>query len=226
MNKCNIMIQKELIKTRKDGVNVYRIYSDDERKIQNKSTNEIYNGGVVTIYVDDEYIELEELIDIKGAPDNYDGILRIRKEREMLSRRNATLDRTTERTKQKINRLNLTDNEALTVKEFYPTWESNIGKTIEVGYITLYEDRLWRARQSHTALEIYPPSINTASLYEVIEYQHEGTIWDPIPYQPPMEIFDGKYYVHDNIIYQCIRDSGTALSHNLKDLVGLYVEIV
>lgn len=219
------MIQKELIKTREDGVNVYVIYSDKERKIRQISTSRVFNGANVSIHVDEEYEELEELIDIKGAPDNYDGILRIRKEREMLSRRNATLDRTTERTKQKINRLNLTDNEALTVKEFYPTWESKIGKTIEVGYITLYEDRLWRARQSHTALEIYPPSLLTASLYEVIEYQHEGTIWDPIPYQPPMEIFDGKCYEQDGIIYQCMRDSGVALSHDLNALVGLYVEL-
>jgi hypothetical protein len=74
-------------------------------------------------------------------------------------------------------------------------------------------------------LEVYPPSLSTAALYEVINYQHEGTIDDPIPYVPPMEIFNGKYYIQNDIKYLCNRDSGTALSHDLSALVGLYVEL-
>jgi hypothetical protein len=49
---------------------------------------------------------------------------------------------------------------------------------------------------------------------------------DPIPYTPPMEIFEGKYYTQNDVLYRCTRDSGTALSYNLADLVGLYVEEV
>ena len=41
-------------------------------------------------------------------------------------------------------------------------------------------------RQEHTALSVYEPSLATASLYEVIEKEHEGTLADPIPYMPPM----------------------------------------
>jgi hypothetical protein len=226
MNKCNIMIQKELIKTRKDGVDVYRIYSDDERKIQNTSTNEIYNGGVVTIYADDEYIELEELIDIPGAPNDYQGVLNIIKEKKRLEHLKERMQRTTTKTSMKINRINLTDNESLSVKELYPSWDSKIGKNVEVGYKLLYNDNLWRVRQNHMVQEIYPPSLSTAALYEVINYQHEGTIDDPIPYNPPMEIFNSKYYIQNDIKYLCNRDSGTALSHDLSALVGLYVEIV
>lgn len=220
------MIQKELIKTRKDGINVYRIYSDDERKIQNASTNEIYNGGVVTIYADDEYIELEELIDIPGTPDDYQGVLKVIKEKERLEHLKERMQRTAAKTSMKINRINLTDNESLSVKELYPTWKSKIGKNVESGYKLLYNDNLWRVRQNHTVLEVYPPSLSTAALYEVINYQHEGTLEDPIPYTPPMEIFNDKYYIQSDIIYYCIRNSQIPLNYNLDTLIGLYVEIV
>ena len=52
----------------------------------------------------------------------------------------------------------------------------------------------------------------------------EGTAQDPIPYEPPMEILSGKYYTEGGILYLCTRDSGTALTHTLAQLVGLYVE--
>lgn len=127
---------------------------------------------------------------------------------------------------EEINSLGLSDNDALKVKEWYPHWEDYIGQTIEAGFVTLYADNLWRARQTHTAMEIYPPSMDTASLYEVIVEGHEGTADDPIPFTPPMEIFMDKYYVQDGVVYRCTRDSGMALSYNLADLVGLYVERV
>ena len=139
------------------------------------------------------------------------------------------LQRTSELIKQnieEINRLGLSDNDALKVKEWYPHWEDFIGQTIEAGFVTLYADNLWRARQTHTAMEIYPPSMDTAALYEVIVEGHEGTADDPIPFTPPMEIFIDKYYVQDGVVYRCTRDSGMALSYNLADLVGLYVERV
>lgn len=72
-------------------------------------------------------------------------------------------------------------------------------------------------------MEIYPPSLDTASLYEKIDKEHDGTLEDPIPYAPPMEIFIDKYYIENNEIYKCIRNSDTALSHHLKDLIGIYV---
>jgi hypothetical protein len=123
-----------------------------------------------------------------------------------------------------INRINLTDKEALSVKELYPAWESKIGDNVEKGYKMTYDGNLWKVRQNHLIQEIYPPSLATAALYEAIEEVHEGTIDDPIPYTPPMELFNGKYYAQDGVKYLCTRDSGTALSHNLSDLIGLYVE--
>jgi len=159
--------------------------------------------------------EQEAYTDLEGC-NNYDEILEVKEQ---------VADETKKVTR-KINYIGLTDNEALSVKELYPRWEDKVNTTIEAGYITLYNDNLWRARQTHTALEIYPPSLDTASLYEVIVKTHEGTMEDPIPYTPPMEIYEGKYYTQFDVLYKCTRDSGTALTHDLFDLRGMYVELI
>ena len=207
------MIKKDFFKKREDGISLYRAYSDTGHMIRKSGTDEVYTEAV-DVSGEIEYVEETAYVALEG-PDTYEEVVDIAnsyaKGKELVSK--------------KINRLGLTDNEALTVKEYYPDWESFIDKTIEKGFITLYDGNLWRARQTHTALEIYPPSINTASLYEVINRQHTGDEDDPIPYVPPMEIFNGKYYIQDGVVYLCVRDSGTALSHNLSELVGIYVSV-
>lgn len=194
--------------TREDGVQIFRTYSDTDHKIRSKRTSVVYDDAV-DISENEEYEEVEDYIDLEG-PETYEDILEESENAELIAR--------------KINRIGLTDNEALSVKEMYPKWEEKIGLTIEAGFITLYGGNLWKARQTHTALEVYPPSVATAALYEVVVYQHEGTMEDPIPYTPPMEIYEGKYYTQSGVVYRCTRDSGTALSHDLSALVGLYVE--
>lgn len=114
--------------------------------------------------------------------------------------------------------------EALSMPDLFPAWEEFIGKEMKQGEIASYGGRLWRSRQAHTAQAMYPPSLNTASLYERIDREHAGTEDDPIPYEPPMEIHEGKWYSQDGVKYRCTRDSGQALSHDLPELVGLYVE--
>lgn len=203
------MIKKETYMTREDGVQIFRTYSDTDHKIRNKRTSVVYDDAV-DISEDEEYEEVDGYIDLEG-PDTYDEILNVTEETSIITR--------------KINRIPLTNNEALSVKGLYPRWEDKIGTTIEVGFITLYGGNLWKARQTHTALEVYPPSVATAALYEVVVYQHEGTMEDPIPYTPPMEIFEGKYYTQYDVLYKCIRSSGTALTHDLFDLKGMYVEL-
>lgn len=201
------MIKKETFKA-KDGKSLTRTYSDTEHKIRNKATNVIY-GEAVDVADNVEYEETDEYIEVDAM--TYEDIIQIAD--------------TIQETSKKMNRIDLTDNEALSVKDFYPTWESKIGNNVEQGYKMLYDGNLWRVRQNHMIIEAYPPSISTAALYEVLNYQHEGTIEDPIPYVPPMEIFKGEYYVQHDVVYRCTRDSLTALSHDLRALVGLYVEI-
>lgn len=202
------MIKKEYYKTREDGVELYRTYSDTDHQIINIKTGDFYSEAI-DVNQNEEYDEVDEYIEIEGV-ESYQEVLECLERTKNISR--------------KINRLNLTDNEALSVKDVYPTWESKISNTIEQGFIVLYEGNLWKSRQTHIALEIYPPSMDTASLYERIDKEHTGELNDPIPYTPPMEIFNGKYYIQDDVLYLCIRDSGTALSHNLDALVGIYVD--
>lgn len=124
-------------------------------------------------------------------------------------------------------RTDITDEDALKRPLLVYEWDTYIGKSLKTGQIVSYESKLYRVRQDiSTVIEGWAPQLSTASLYEVIEVASAGTIDDPIPYTPPMEIFNGKYYTQNGVKYKCIRDSQTALSHNLADLVALYVEIV
>lgn len=118
------------------------------------------------------------------------------------------------------------NNEALKVRDLFEDWSDFIGQTLNAGQIVRTAEGLWRVRQEHMAQAHYAPSIHTAALYERIVRDHEGTQDDPIPYAPPMEIFNGKYYTQDGVKYYCNRDSGQALTHNLSELVGLYVNAV
>lgn len=124
-------------------------------------------------------------------------------------------------------RTDITDEDALKRPLLVYEWDTYIGKSLKTGQIVSYESKLYRVRQDiSTVIEGWAPQLSTASLYEVIEVTSAGTIDDPIPYTPPMEIFNGKYYIQNGVKYKCIRDSQTALSHNLADLVALYVEVV
>lgn len=201
------MIKKETFKA-KDGRTLTRTFSDTEHKIKNKATNVIY-GEAVDVSDDIEYEEIGEYIEVDAM--TYEEV--------------KQMAETIEETAKKMNRIDLTDNEALSVKDFYPAWESKIGDNVEQGYKMTYGENLWKVRQNHLIQEHYPPSLATEALYEVIEEQHEGSSEDPIPYVPPMEIFGGKYYTQNDVKYRCTRDSLTALSHDLSALVGLYVEI-
>ncbi|MBO7291714.1 MAG: hypothetical protein J6U55_03950 [Bacteroidaceae bacterium] len=120
-------------------------------------------------------------------------------------------------------RTDISDQEALDRILVIYDWSKYIGKILKAGQVCVHDDKVWRSRQEHAVLEEYAPSLETSSLYEIIEIVHTGDKDDPIPYTPPMEIFEGKYYSEDEVLYLCIRDSGVALTHALRDLSGLYV---
>jgi hypothetical protein len=128
--------------------------------------------------------------------------------------------------KQYNERTDISNEEALDYMTIIYPWDYYLDKVLTEGMMVTYEDKPWRVRQTHTPLEIYPPSVSTASLYEAIDKEHDGTLEDPIPYNPPMEIFIDKYYIENDEVYKCIRNSDTALSHSLRDLVGIYVNKV
>lgn len=85
---------------------------------------------------------------------------------------------------------------------------------------------LWECIKEHTTQDNWKPSMDTASLWKVVDEEHTGTIEDPIIYIPPMEIFKDKYYIQNGIKYKCTRNSEQPLTHDLSALVGLYVETI
>lgn len=128
--------------------------------------------------------------------------------------------------KMTINATPLTDNQAISVKNLHPEWKEFIGKSLSTGFRVLHEDALYKVRQDiSVVLGNQPPSIDTAALYEEINGTHDGTKTDPIPYNNNMALELGKYYIQDDIIYMCTRDTGQAVYQDLSDLVGIYVQI-
>lgn len=118
------------------------------------------------------------------------------------------------------------DQEALTVQCLYKEWNKQLGKQLNVGEYIQHEGKLYRVLQAHTAQSTWAPGNGTESMFVVIDKEHAGTLDDPIPYDGNMELFNGKYYIQNGVVYLCTRDSGTPLYHDLSSLVGLYVEEV
>lgn len=129
-------------------------------------------------------------------------------------------------TKQWNERTDISNEEALDYAVIVFDFEYYIGQELVQGKIVSHDGTLWRVRQTHTCQADWTPSLDSASLWEIIQVEHYGSLEDPIPYAVPMEIFAGKYYIDDNQLYICTRDSGTSLSHPLSSLVGMYVGVV
>ncbi len=136
---------------------------------------------------------------------------------------------------EKMNSLGLSAVEALEVKDWYPKWGDEgfkQGDTVTKGTKFQFGDKLYAVLQDHTILAHYEPSINTAALYVEVtpdyseEGEENGTLENPIPYEGNMALENGKYYSQDGVVYLCNRDTGNPVYHALKDLVGLYVEVV
>lgn len=106
----------------------------------------------------------------------------------------------------------------------HPAFDDLIGQTVKQGYKFQCDGSLWKVRQATLTFQAhYRPGAGTGSLYERIDEVHKGTMDDPIPYTPPMEIKSGLYYTENGFRYKCIRNSGIALSHHLAELVDNYV---
>lgn len=116
----------------------------------------------------------------------------------------------------------LDDRTALAAVALYPEWAENTAYT--QGSKVRRDGKLWRCIQGHTAQIGWEPE-NAPSLWEQINETHAGTLADPIPYSGSMALIKGLYYVQDGAVYLCIRDTGNPVYNDLKDLVGLYVEV-
>ena len=119
----------------------------------------------------------------------------------------------------------LSDEDALEALELYDRWapetEYSADKRLQ------HEGGLYRVRQSHRSQAIYPPgSPGTEALYARVERPGQGDSPDnPIPYEGNLELYEGKYYAQDGVVYICTRSTGAPVYHPLSALVGLYVEV-
>ncbi len=125
--------------------------------------------------------------------------------------------------RQQINTLEVDDNTALRMTEFYPEWAADTGYT--AGYKVQRGGKLWRVLQAHTSQAGWEPE-NTPALWTEVCESHAGTEDDPIPYDGNMALESGKYYIQDYVIYRCTRDTVNPVYNPLAELVGLYVETV
>lgn len=187
-----------------------------------------YEAGVALskphLEVPDDYMEIYKPEDYEVKP--------IINHVQRLKRTNELIKRNTK----EMNELGLSAVDALEVKEWFPKWMVDEGfcegDTITKNTKFQHDGKLWAVLQDHIILAHYEPSINTASLYvEVTEDytdagEEMGTLENPIPYDGNMVLEEGKYYSQDGVTYLCNRGSDNPVYHALKDLIGLYVEVV
>lgn len=128
---------------------------------------------------------------------------------------------------EQINTLTVDDNTALRMKEFYPTFDSLVGKTVKQGFKFTHNGKLWATVQPEMTIQAhFPPGVGMESLYTEVCETHAGTEDDPIPYSGNMALENGKYYMQDFTVYLCIRDTVNPVYNPLSELVGLYISEV
>lgn len=129
--------------------------------------------------------------------------------------------------RQQINTMEVDDQTAYRMREFYPEWADLIGKTVEAGFKFTHNGLLYKIIQTnHTFASQWVPGEGTESLYTRIDETHDGSSYDPIPYDGNMALENGKYYSQDGVTYLCSRDTVNPVYNTLAELVGLYVEMV
>lgn len=127
--------------------------------------------------------------------------------------------------RQQINTLAVDDQTALRMIAFYPEYE--VDHEYKPGEKFVSASKLYKVLQAHTSQETWVPgAAGTESLYARIDEEHDGTKYDPIPYEGNMELYAGKYYTQGGVLYRGTRDTGNPVYHALSELVGIYVEVV
>ena len=125
-------------------------------------------------------------------------------------------------TKTALSRLD--DETALDVTVLFPEWKPNTAYAVDERI--RYADKLYRVVQAHTSQSDWTPDKTPALFAEVAKPGHGDSPGNPIPYSGSMALVSGKYYSQDGVTYRCTRDTVNPVYAALKDLVGLYVEVV
>ena len=170
-------------------------------------------------YVNGEYIDLteSEIMELEE--------MRLRYEAEE-KHRPLTIGEVAEMlVRQQINTLAVDDQTALRMIAFYPEYE--VDHEYKPGEKFVSASKLYKVLQAHTSQSTWVPgAAGTESLYARIDEEHDGTKYDPIPYEGNMALENGKYYTQGGVLYRCTRDTGNPVYNALSELVGVYVEVV
>ena len=117
----------------------------------------------------------------------------------------------------------LSDSDALEAVELFEEWQPDTWYII--GDRRRHEETLYKCRQDHTSQAHYTPDLVPA-LWEVVVPEGKGDSPDnPIEYDQSMAIEEGKFYIENDVVYICIRDSGVPLYTALANVIGNYVEV-
>lgn len=123
----------------------------------------------------------------------------------------------------------LDDESALVVKALFTPWiekanaENPADRAIAKDERYYYDDRLWKALQSHTAQPDWHPDVVPALFTEIT--LEDGSHDHPIKYNNNMELFKDLFYIQDDVLYQCFQSTGQPVYHPLSQLIGLYVKV-
>lgn len=134
-------------------------------------------------------------------------------------------------TRKSVSAMSLTDDEAISTKYAHAEWKEFINGKLETGNRVINDDWLWKVRQPiNPVLEIYPPSVDTAALYERMDENHKGTEYDPKLYAPGMTLEQEKYYteMEDGVRkkYYCFYGTINPVYAHLKELININVRLV
>lgn len=136
--------------------------------------------------------------------------------------------------RQQVNTIEMDDQTALRMRQYYPTFAELTGKTVKQGTKFRADDSdgadLYKVIQPELTIQAhYPPGAGTEALYTRIDETHDGTRYDPVPAARGMEYTYGLYYAdsEDGKLYLCQRtgeaEGGTVvLQYMPHELVGLY----
>ena len=123
-------------------------------------------------------------------------------------------------TRANIQSYSMTDNEALSIQDMFPTFDEVVGKPLTAGFKLQDGGKLYKVIQAHTAQADWKPS-ETPALFGMITESHAGTLEDPIPYVRMMVLEQGKYYSQYGVIYKCVTGSIVGYDADLTDLLSL-----
>lgn len=104
-----------------------------------------------------------------------------------------------------IQAQNLTDEQAVAVKDIYPAWDPN-GVSYAAEYKVLHDSVLYKCISAHTSQADWAPGVAPSLWVAVSSGEHAGTQEDPIPVPDTvttagMEYEKGKYYSEGDTVY-------------------------